>query len=60
MGETYDGMSSKHLVTNAKEALNLNNSGKNAAKNRLQQCKSCSKSKISLHSSFMIFKEMFI
>ena len=53
-GETYVGMSFRRLATRAKEHLNLNNNRKSAIKDHLQQCESCSKSKVILHSSFTV------
>ena len=55
--ETYIGMSSRHLITREREYLNLNNNRKTAIKNHLQQCKSCSKTKIDFYSSFAVLKK---
>ena len=52
----YNGMSSRHLATWARKHLNLNKT-KSAIKDHLQQCKSCSKSGISLYWSFTILKK---
>ena len=57
MGKTYVGMSSGYLGTRARRYLNLNNSRKSATKDHLQQCKSCSESETTLHSSFTVLKK---
>ena len=59
MDETYIGMSSKHLVTEARKHLNLNKNGKSAIKGRLQQRRptSWSKTEINLYWSFTVLKK---
>ena len=57
MGKTYIDAPSRHLVTRAREHLNLNNNKKRAIKGYLQQCKSCSKNEIELFSSFAVLKK---
>ena len=56
-GKTYVGMSSRHLVTKLREYLNLNNNRKSAIKDHLQDCESCSKGEINLHSSFTVLSK---
>ena len=58
MNKTYIGMSSKHLINKVGKNLNPNNSRKSGIKHHWQQCKSCSKSEIDLHSSFMVLKKV--
>ena len=48
---TYLGMSSRHLVTRAKEYLDLNQSRKSAVKDHILDCGKCSKSSHSLCSN---------
>ena len=55
MGLTYLGMSSRHLVTRAKEHLDLNQSQKNAIKDHIFDCVKCSNSSHSL-ASFKILR----
>ena len=50
-------MSSRHLVTRAKEHLNLNDNRKSTNKDHLQHCKSCTTSEINLHLSLTILKK---
>ena len=52
---TYLGMSSRHLVTRAKEHLNLNQSRKSAIKDHILDCGKCSNSSHSL-TSFEILR----
>ena len=51
------GMSSRRLVTSAKEHSNLDTCRKGAIKDHLQQFNSCFKSEINLHSSFTVLKK---
>ena len=54
-GLTYLGMSSTHLVTRAKEHLDLNQSRKSAIKDHILDCVKCSSSSHSL-ASFKILR----
>ena len=54
-GLTYLGKSSRHLVTRAKEHLNLNQSRKSAIKDHILDCVKCSNSSHSL-ASFKILR----
>ena len=50
-------MSSRHLVTRAREHLNLNSNTKSAITDHLQQCTSYFKIEINLYSSFTVLKK---